>query len=742
MNKFLLFSLSFMVLKVSCNEKERSVQQLNKDNLEYSYNCLVNNISISVDDFQEKEDLLKKIKDEKKKKKKEINKKKLENYEASLAKINKKFDLKKLYAAILSMYKRCEHYENFINRDNGILTENELEALRLISDKRAGISLINKIFGPNRTALGKFVAALNLVNPSGDIKENIELIKVFQNYDIGELNTLVDSLGKYEDEFFTIYSNNDDAHVRYKMGDEKFNAYIDTNSNKIKKTSIANRKFLGMFLNPYCISFLILNIVAPLIAVIKGGMTGIKAIYGMLYSLFGAPLRFPGVEGNVNIYRLGNTLKNLQSDSYDSDFKSAIKIYCGLSVAFSVINMVNFGLWMWKIFRYFKPVGFYENLVKKYHAIIMYYSTMKEIFKIITSKEESLPLIKSKFKYCTNLFQEREGFTDEQNKLLNMLDTFPKKWSYMKNWGRARAKAFCNLLYLFDNHKDILLGAIFEIGEIETILATVNLLRNSRYKGKICFPTIVDLKYPHIEANNCCNPFLAPEVAVPNNVRLGVGVKDEKVVGSDGKFEERKNGYRVSVLYGMNAGGKTTYLESVGLLPVTAKAFGICFAESVTMTNFKRLFTIIDISTDISKGFSRFKSEVATSDKMIRRIKRTKEDGGYMLLLCDEQFAGTNHEAAGELSSGVLKYIMVSERVLSIFATHNSAVLGIEKDSNGIVRNQRMVIDKSSDGRLINRYKVIDGAKLDSVAKDIVLEMYNSGLITSETCKALLGNYS
>ena len=189
----------------------------------------------------------------------------------------------------------------------------------------------------------------------------------------------------------------------------------------------------------------------------------------------------------------------------------------------------------------------------------------------------------------------------------------------------------------------------------------------------------------------------------------------------------------------MNAGGKTTYLESVGLLLITAKAFGICFAENATFTEFGRIFTVIDITTDISKGFSRYKSEVAVCNMLISAIEKALKKGEKVFVAIDELFAGTNPESCGNLFTNVLKFIVKSENTAGCMATHNKKPTEVEKTSNGIVKNHRMHVDISSTGHVRNLYKVIEGALDESIAESIIIEMARQGLISKVAAEAMLG---
>lgn len=720
-------------LKATNNENIRNVSEnvnevnysynyskINKENFDYICGCLLDNISIKVDDLLMRNKLIKLIAEENRKKKKKRDQKKLKEWNLKLVEINKKLNLQNLLNAIFSIYIRSKSHDEFINnKSSSVLTVNELKAFSICDNKNTGKSLVNTLFKP-KTITGEFKLNEKIINPGEDMAKTVDDLRNIQHLDIDTLNKLYDKLAKYEDAFISLFSDKK-AYERFNMGDEQYNAYIDTRSDKIKKTSILNWKFARLFLNLSVLGIVVFNIILPF------GVSGIvaanekdanfgdlvKMMFKSVYGIFGFKVfDLRGVLGSVSICKFFSKAKG-------EDWFGIMRIIP------SIMNLLSLGFEAHNIFKYFKPTGFYENLTEKYHAIKMYYSTMKDIFNFIKEKDEDIyNILGPKLSHCANMFGEREGLSNDQIRLLNLLDKFPEKWSYWKNWGKARARKFCTLLYLFDNNKDIFINPIIEIAELETYLCVLNLIRDPRYKGRICFPTVVkNLNKPYIVADDCWNPFLPPTVAVGNDIRLGRDVKGEYVAIENGDKEYNENGNSVILLYGMNAGGKTTAIGALAISCIFVKSFGISFSRVATISDIGRLFSLIDVTTDISKGYSRYMSEVAMCDQMISFIEYAKKNNINVVVFVDELFAGTNHDAAGKLGSNVLKYVADSPCACGVFAGHNDMLLQVESNSNGAVKNMRMEVEILEDGTVKNKYKIKKGALNESIAENIIKNM-------------------
>ena len=588
----------------------------NKKNYDYFKNSIINAQKISSEDFQELTEIKEWLEYFKKQNKR--NKKKLkEEYDIKNTRykeLNRKFE-RKVYIEMLfyNIIEKSEYFNNFL-QNKPSLTVNELNALRIYggkSENENSKSLVQILFN-NKSDFINILNGFKIINHDNDINKTVEDMKFFKDSNILSLNEYFDQMNKVENGFLKLFTNNL-AFKRFKLGDDPYNAYIDFNDQIIKKTNILNKKFRGLFLNFALGGFLYINI-----------------LFGIVYGFL---INYPGECFNPDHFQyLYSGLLGIPDShggmmyNYADAGRIALTI-CGLIMYTCLSGEI------YKIHRYFNPSKFYFRLCKKYYKIKKYFRLMKEIYNKIKADEILYEKLKDRLTHCEKLFNDNSDLTNEQKQLLNLLEIFPEDWTYWKHFFKTKtgAKKFCRLLLLFDKNKDIFINPIIEIANIGTIIDIIRLLKDEKYKDKICIPEVSEDKDPILKSDDVWNPFLDPKIAVPNNIRLGKNIKDEVIKEKDDKGNEIektiKNGYRTGLIYGMNAGGKTTIIEAVGLLNILSRSYGFCFAKNCILSNFARIFTVIDVTTDISKGYSRYMSELITVDDLLKTIKKLNEEG-------------------------------------------------------------------------------------------------------------------
>ena len=538
-------------------------------------------------------------------------------------------------------------------------TENELKALNILTcnEKNNGIF---KDIDLNYTKTGYFVNLINLINNSENVDIIQERLKTLQDIDIDELEQMYNSLKNIEDKFMMFFSD-DEAYKRFKLGDNQFNAYIDLRNNIIKKTSHANKKFIFLFINPSFIIFSLIHILTQ--SIFTGNLTILKFFFGSVF--------------DCNIYKEISKKTNILT--------GVMSLVICIFNYYLLFNIVN------KFYSYFNPYNFYNKLAKSYKIIKTYISTIENIFNIFQNNENLMFLFQDKLKYTRNFFVDNVDYTKDQINLRKLLNQIPADWKYWKHWGKARAGKFCEVLYTFDKNKELFINIIFEIANLERYINIVKLLKNKYYENYICLPKFNDkLTKPSVLLNGVWNPFIKISDVVTNNVKLGVDT-DEHV--------------STAILYGMNAGGKTTILDSIALSYVFGRSFGFSFAKDAEFSYFKRLFITKDISTDIKNGCSKFQAETICVDKLLEVINNFKENE-FCLLLSDELFSGTNPETSNILSVNILRHLYKKSNIITLFSTHNIKPTELPKEYD-LIKNYVMDID--IEGNNINyKYKFIN----------------------------------
>ena len=715
--KFLLV-IFFFIIKISAEDdvednENINVNELNYNNLKYS---IIEKEKISSEVFLE----ISEIKDwfeYFKKQSKKTRKKLKEEYDLKknrLKELNRKV-IKKYYIETLFKYiiEKSTYYKDFLNNES-CLTPNELNALRIFNGKND--KSLSDILFTNKSDLINILNGFKVINHDEDISKTVEDMRFFKDSNILSLNEYFDQMNKVENGFIKLFTDQT-AYKRFKLEENQYNAYIDFRDKIIKRNSVLNKKFLNIFINPMSLVFLILFRGLPFLLSLSVDKKAefFKGFYKMNYCTFIGITKF---NDRNDINKNKESMMNFFDKRFFKDERGIASI---------ILNGFTFAFWIYEIYkihRYFNPSNFYSILAKKYYKIKKYISTMRLIYEKIKEDDRLYYKLKDKLVQCERLFSENSDLDKEQQLLIKIIEEMPDEWSYWKNFFKVKSRAtkFCKLLMLFDRNKEIFIDAIVEIANIGAIVDNVKLLNKEEYKDKICIPEILNIKEPMINADKAWNPFLDPNIAVPNDIRLGINIKDEVIKTTDDKgyYIEKtiKNGYNTGLLYGMNAGGKTTIIESVGFLFLLSKAYGFCFANKATLSNISRIFTVIDVTTDISKGYSRYMSELITVDNLLETIKNLKSEGKNMLILCDEVFAGTNPEAAGLLSTNTIKKIMNSSNTISLIATHNIKPTELERE-NDLIRNLYMEVDTSNND-VKHKYKVKQGLEKQSIAESIV----------------------
>lgn len=127
-------------------------------------------------------------------------------------------------------------------------------------------------------------------------------------------------------------------------------------------------------------------------------------------------------------------------------------------------------------------------------------------------------------------------------------------------------------------------------------------------------------------------------------------------VKNDFQIEDQKNLCFVS---GANMAGKSTFLKSMALSVYLAHLGFPVPAQAMELSLFNGLYTTINLSDNLSKGYSHYYSEVKRVKEIVLNIKENRK----VLVIFDELFRGTNVKDAYD---GTL---MVSEGFTKIKAS-------------------------------------------------------------------------
>ena len=180
-----------------------------------------------------------------------------------------------------------------------------------------------------------------------------------------------------------------------------------------------------------------------------------------------------------------------------------------------------------------------------------------------------------------------------------------------------------NTLLLWDLHCALLLGHwkkkyshiewFATIGEVESLLAFSNL---PNVCDNTCLPTVTDTG-KFLDAKDLGHPLLSNENRVNNDLRL-----DDNIF----------------IISGSNMSGKTTFMRTVGINLLLARAGSFVCAQEMLCTRFD-IITSMRIADDLNQGVSTFYAELKKVKRIIDRAERADMP---IIFLIDEIFKGTN----------------------------------------------------------------------------------------------------
>lgn len=198
----------------------------------------------------------------------------------------------------------------------------------------------------------------------------------------------------------------------------------------------------------------------------------------------------------------------------------------------------------------------------------------------------------------------------------------------------------------------------------------------------------------HINFVHARHPLLDKKTVVANDISLGV---DKDII----------------VVSGPNAGGKTVYLKTIGLLSLMAlSGLAISVDGMCEMTYLSDIYLDIGDEQSISQSLSTFSSHMS---KLINIIDNIDDNS---LVLLDEIGGGTDPKEGEALAMSIIDYLH-SRKTLGVITTHysNLKTFAIEKD---YIENASMLFDEES---LTPLYKIVVGISGKSYAYDISLKL-------------------
>ncbi|MGE3536525.1 MAG: hypothetical protein AB7N91_03695 [Candidatus Tectimicrobiota bacterium] len=244
-------------------------------------------------------------------------------------------------------------------------------------------------------------------------------------------------------------------------------------------------------------------------------------------------------------------------------------------------------------------------------------------------------------------------------------------------------------------------------------LAAVRLMRRVRQQGlPLCRPVIVPTRERICELRGAYNLNLALQQMERVEGPLSI-VTNDVHLGEEG---------RIAILTGPNRGGKTTYLQMIGLCQVLAQLGLWVPATQARLSPVDNIYTHYPVAEQGARGTGRFGDEAQRLSHIFAQSTRSS------LILLNESLASTHAGESLYIAQDIVRMLRrLGSRVL--FATHlhelAADVAALNASEPGESRIISLVAsgDDVQDGSSARSYKIIPGPPLGrSYAREIAAQ--------------------
>ncbi len=319
-----------------------------------------------------------------------------------------------------------------------------------------------------------------------------------------------------------------------------------------------------------------------------------------------------------------------------------------------------------------KQLSFSTSVTKILHGV-------REQFVLIEQEKFQSPLLRS--------LQER--LKDGQQPASQSIRQLASLMEYLESIINLLVSILLNGLFLFHVHVLYRLGRWKQkhavhiagwmdlLGEIESLSSLANLTYNN---PGFCFPEIS--KEPVFEARDLGHVLIRPE----------------KRISNDYLFKPQ----RFVILTGSNMSGKSTFLRTLGINLVLARAGSSVCASRMICYPFD-IFVSMRITDSLQDSESFFYAEL----KRLQAIIQHLQQGHQTFVILDEILRGTNSDDKRNGTIGLIRK-MAKENTFGIIATHDTVVAQLANEYPDYI------INKAFESRIVNDellfdYKLKDG---------------------------------
>lgn len=243
----------------------------------------------------------------------------------------------------------------------------------------------------------------------------------------------------------------------------------------------------------------------------------------------------------------------------------------------------------------------------------------------------------------------------------------------------------------------------------------VNLYRLCcNYQLPVCKPAILQSHENKIEAKELYSLYLTVQLHKQEEQERIKGIQSNNYTNNQGK---------IVIITGVNSGGKTIFLQSVGLAQLFTQLGFFVPATSYTSSIAQYIGTLYAMSEDIHTVHGKLEQELVSIRQLTQQIKK------HSLILINEILASTSEEDGTVIAADVIKALAhTNSHILFVTHLYDLAVMADNGElplPEGITVinyiTERLADD---DGELHGTYHIIPGQPLKDIWEKNLIEKY------------------
>lgn len=324
--------------------------------------------------------------------------------------------------------------------------------------------------------------------------------------------------------------------------------------------------------------------------------------------------------------------------------------------------------------------------------IMSYINQSNEYYLVEKGVSSTVDLLKDIYKFSLSL-SEKLSKDDSSSLLAKNTKEALKIFSqpeYDEILNIKRIKAYdterLDLIFRYTHRKDIQFfhSIVYEYDAYYAVTKGAE-------KYKLTYPEVLPQQENSLEIEGLFHPFV------------------DNAVSNDVSFEKESNLLFIS---GPNMAGKSTFLKALGVAVYLSHVGFPVPATKMRLSVLSGLCTTINISDNLSSGYSHFYAEVMRIKHVAENLKSNKN----MLVLFDELFRGTNVKDAYD---GTLAIVSAFSQIRSSFFIISTHIVEVAEE---LLNNKNIQFAyfevENKDGHPVYTYKLREGVT------DVRLGMY------------------